>query len=37
MNVLVFLTDQQRAIQHFPPRLGAAQHARADPPAADTA
>ena len=21
MNVLVFMTDQQRAIQHFPPRL----------------
>ena len=34
MNVLVFLTDQQRAIQHFPPRLGQAQHAGPHPPAA---
>ena len=30
MNVVLFLTDQERAIQHFPPGLGAAEPARAD-------
>ena len=29
MNVIVFLTDQQRAIQHFPPGWAQAQPARA--------
>ena len=36
MNVLVFLTDQQRAVQHFPPGWTQAQHARPDPPASST-
>ena len=34
MNVLLFLTDQQRAIQHFPPGWAQAQPARPDAPAA---
>ncbi len=34
MNVLVFLTDQQRAIQHFPPGWARQQPARLHPPAA---
>ena len=37
MNVLVFLTDQQRAIQHFPPGWSERQHARPDAAAAGTA
>ena len=34
MNIIVFLTDQERAIQHFPPELAADEPAGAEAAAA---